>query len=74
MPFQPLKIQASSAIDGMTYDAEAQLLQIAYSDGSVWQSTDQIPKPVVDGVLTAASLGRAVNQQIRARFRFRQLV
>jgi hypothetical protein len=57
----------SSTLKAVGYDANRQLLEIAFNSGSVYQYTD-VPAAVHTGLLSASSHGTYFHDHIRDRY------
>lgn len=58
----------SSSIAAVGYDAESQLLTVAFKSGKVYEYYD-VPFAVHDELVAARSVGQHFNQHIRDRYR-----
>ena len=57
----------SSNLQSVGYDEQQQILEVEFRNGAVYQYYD-CPKPIYDALMSAPSLGRFFNAQIRDRF------
>lgn len=63
----------SSNIASVGYDAQSQMLEVEFQNGSIYQYAS-VPKSVYDAFMVAPSKGRFLNDKIRDRYRHRQVV
>jgi hypothetical protein len=62
----------SSNIASIGYDASAQLLEVEFTSGDVYQYKD-VPENVVSELLTAQSIGQFLNRRIKNAYTFRRV-
>ena len=58
---------ASSVIAEVRYDDERELLEVLFHNGRVYRYLD-VPPEEFDALITADSVGRYFNQEIRTRY------
>ncbi len=62
----------SSSIKSVGYDPDAEILEIEFRNGGVYQYLD-VPKRVYEDVINASSAGRYHTVYIKDEFRFRRI-
>lgn len=63
---------SSSNISSIGYDAESQLLEVEFHDGSIYQYSD-VPQSIYDGLMNASSHGQYMHQHIRDQYSYRKV-
>ncbi|MBU1975151.1 MAG: KTSC domain-containing protein [Nanoarchaeota archaeon] len=62
----------SSNLKSVGYDEEANILEIEFHSGSIYQYSD-VPKEIVTGLLTAPSLGKYHHRMIKRKFPYKRV-
>lgn len=62
----------SSSVAAVGYDATTMTLEVEFVDGSVYQYFD-VPEGEYRGLVTADSVGRYLNQNIKNGYRYTKL-
>lgn len=63
---------SSSNIASIGYDQAAQILEVEFLNGSVYQYLN-VPSPVHQALMNASSHGTYLNAEIKPRYQFRKL-
>ena len=59
----------SSSIAAIGFDEDSQTLQVEFKNGATYQYFD-VPKAIFDGLVSAASVGQFLNQQVKGNYRY----
>lgn len=62
----------STNIRSVGYDAGSETLEVEFTSGSIYQYFD-VPETEYEGLMSAASKGRYLNQNIKDRYRYTQV-
>jgi hypothetical protein len=63
---------SSSNVSSVGYDPATQTLEVEFSNGNVYQYFD-VPEPVYQQLIQAASLGAFLNGNIKGSYRYARL-
>lgn len=63
---------SSSNIASIGYDPSAQVLEVEFNDGAVYQYMN-VPQVVHDGIMAAASHGSYLNAHIKGQYPYQRL-
>tara|TARA_R110000868_G_scaffold13347_3_gene62464 strand:- start:1338 stop:1547 length:210 start_codon:yes stop_codon:yes gene_type:complete len=63
---------SSSNIASIGYDSTAQVLEVEFNDGAVYQYMN-VPQVVYNGLMTAASHGTYLNAHIKGQYPYHRL-
>ena len=66
---QPVR---SSSVASIGYDGGARVLEVEFSNGSVYQYVD-VPTGVYESLMQAPSIGRYMHANVRDRYRYTQV-
>jgi len=62
----------SSNVASVGYDAKTMTLEVGFNSGSVYQYFD-VPEAEYLGLMSASSVGRYLNKNIKGRYRYTQI-
>lgn len=63
----------SGNIESIGYDVGTKILEVEFSDGSVYQYSN-VPQRIYEGLMSAPSHGRFLDARVKkARYRYRQV-
>ena len=63
---------SSSNIRSVGYDSESSILEVEFNNGSVYQYVG-VPRAEFDGLMSAASPGTYINENIKRRYSYAKL-
>lgn len=59
----------SSNVASIGYDTNTMMLEVEFTNGSVYQYFD-VPETEYEALISASSVGKYLNQNIKARYRY----
>lgn len=62
----------STNVDSVGYDADAGILEVEFTGGSVYEYY-QVPRPIFDGLVSAASPGHYLATKVKDVYRYRRI-